>query len=239
MENWISNLAIKALHICRLTKESAGNHRQDRTGPVLENLLNNGYTQVTWNSNGSHHGECRDLNRQRWDLQDFLATTEYDAPLFCRSHPGDASCTLTVSGQGLPPVEVDSYGETDEAIGTSRPVQTPPAPKVIQKVLAPKPAPKVVEKPVAPEKKVVYVPKDVHKQMKDPFEKQDLNKQEPIQPTDLEREDWLKTLDKENIEEPIPEYKPTDEDVEEWQKDLERETSKTKVKPWIYGIFKG
>jgi hypothetical protein len=218
------------MRICRLNKEAAGNHRQDLTGPVLENLLHNGYTQVTWNSNGSHHGECRDLNRQVWDLQDFLATTEYDAPLFSRSHPGDASCTLTVSGQGLPPVEVDSYGETDEAIGTSRPVQAPVAPKPTVRPMAPTPEPKVERKPVQPEKKIRYVPEEVHKQIKDPFENRDL--------TPEQYEEWLKDLERENVNESIP-AQPTDEEKEEWLRDLERETSKTKVKPWIYGIFKG
>jgi hypothetical protein len=231
MENWIKNLAIKAIHICRLNREAAGNHRQDMTGPVLERLQHEGYNQVMWNSGNSTHGECRDLNRQVWDLQDFLNTTEYDAPLFSRSHPGDVNCTLTVSGAGLPSIDVDSYGDTDEAIGTSRPVKAPPAPKVVQKVLAPTPEPKIVEQPEAPEKKVVYVPKEVHKQMKDPFEKQDLNEED--------KADWLKDLEKENVEESIPEYKPTEEDVEEWNKDLERETSLKKIKPWIYGIFKG
>ena len=229
-QNWLSNLAIRAMRICRLTKEAAGNHRQDMTGPVLENLLHNGYTQVTWNSNGSHHGECRDLNRQVWDLQNFLETTEYEAPLFSRSHPGDASCTLIISGQGLPQVEVDSYGETDEAIGTNRPVQAPVAPKPTIRPMAPTPEPKVERTPEKPETKVRYVPEDVHKQIKDPFEKHDL--------TPEQYEEWLKDLERETVNESIP-AQPTDEDKEEWLRDLERETSKTKVKPWIYGIFKG
>jgi len=230
--NWLSNLAIKAMRICRLNKEAVGNHRQDMTGPVLNNLLNSGYTQVMWNSNGSHHSECRDLNKQVWDLQDFLSTTEYDAPLFSRSHPGDASCTLTVSGPSLPPIEVDSYGETDEAIGTNRPIRAPVAPKPTVKRLAPTPEPRIDRKPIEPEKKVVYVPKEVHKQIKDPFEKHDLSPEE--------YSDWLRDLEKENVEESIPTIpaKPTDEEVEEWQRGLDRETSK-KVPNWIYGIFKG
>jgi hypothetical protein len=230
-QNWIKNLAIKALHICRLNKEAAGNHRQDMSLPVLERLQNEGYNQVMWNSGHSTHSECRDLNRQRWDLQDFLNTTEYDAPLFSRSHPGDENCTLIVSGEGLPDIELDSYGDTDEAIGVGRPVKAPPAPKVKQKVLAPTPEPKVVEKPVEPEKIVRHVPKEVHKQIKDPFEKQKL--------TQDEYEDWLKTLEQENVIEEERPTQPTDEDREEWLKDLERETSLKKIKPWIYGIFKG
>jgi hypothetical protein len=231
MDNWLSNLAIKALRICRLNKEAAGNHRQDMTGPVLEQLKQDGYTQVTWNSNGSRHAPCRDLNRQVWDLEDFLNTTEYDAPLFSRSHPGDESCTLTVSGSGMLPVEVDSYGETDEGIGVGRPVREEPKPKV--KPLAPKVQPQVVEKPIPPkQKKIVYIPEEVHKQIKDPFEKQQLS--------DEEKEDWLKDLDKENVEEELPPLPPKKElTEEEWDeiRDFNVETSK-KIPHWITGLFK-
>jgi hypothetical protein len=227
MENWIKNLAIKAIHICRLNKEAVGNHRQDMTRPILEDLINDGYQAVQWNSGNSTHSECLDLNHNQWPIKDFISGLEHDAPMFEKSHPGCSSCSVTVSGEGKPPIELDSFGDTDAAIGTSSPVKAPSAPKVIQKVLAPTPETKVVEKPVQPEKVVRYVPKEVHKQMKDPFEN-----------SEQDKEDWLKDLEKENVEESIPEYKPTEEDVEEWNKDLERETSLKKIKPWIYGIFK-
>lgn len=235
---WLSALTSKAMRICRLNKQAAGNHRQDMTGPVLDRLLGEGYTQVRWNANNSHHSECVDLNRQVWDLRNFLATTEYDAPLFSRSHPGDSNCTLTISGPGLPDVEVDSYGETDEAIGTGR--APAPAPVLPQAPALPTPAPvvkptapkeKVVE-PVLrqPEKKVVQVPKEVHKQIKDPFEKQKL--------TPEEYEEWLKTLEQEQVEESIPaQPKYTDEEIEEWQRGLDRET-KLKIPHWIKGLLK-
>lgn len=228
-DNWATKLAERALRICRLNKQAVGNHRQDVTRPILEDFINDGYQVVQWNSNNSTHSSCRDLNRQQWDIQDFISGLSHDAPMFEKSHPGCSSCSVTVSGEGLPPVELDSFGDTGAAVGTSRPVKAPPAPKVKQKVLAPIPEPKVVEKPVKPEQKVVYVPKEVHKQIKDPFEKQKLSPEE--------YEEWLKDLEKENVEESIP-AQPTDEDREEWLRDLERETSKTKVKPWIYGIFK-
>ena len=206
MENWIKNLAVKAIHICRINKIAVGNHRQDLTRPILEDFINDGYQVVQWNSNNSTHSTCRDLNRQQWDINDFISGLSHDAPMFEKSHPGCSSCSVTVSGEGLPPIELDSFGDTDAAIGTSRPVKAPPAPKVKQKVLAPTPAPKVVEKPEAPETRIKYVPKEVHKQMKDPFEKQDLS--------ESDKEDWLKDLEKENVEESIPAYKPTEEDVE-------------------------
>lgn len=226
-DNWISNLTIKALRIYR---EAAGNHRQDMTGPVLENLLSDGYSQVTWNSNGSRHSECRNLNRQVWDLQDFLNTTEYDAPLFSRSHPGDASCTLIVSGEGVPNVEVDSYGDVDHNINAPAP-KVPVAPKV--KPLAPKPKVQVEEKPIAPkEPKVRYVPEEVHKQI-DPFKKQEV----VDEITEQDKEDWIKDLNTENVEPTIyPKKELTDEEWDELR-NFNVETSQ-RVPNWIRGIFK-
>lgn len=116
MSYWVSELSKKAVRACTMNREAIGNHRQDMTRPILEELLNNGYTLVTWNSNNSMHSKCQDLDKQVWDLADFLRTTEYDAPLFCRSHPGDSSCTLLVSGDNLPIVSVDSYGNVQEGI---------------------------------------------------------------------------------------------------------------------------
>jgi hypothetical protein len=227
-KNWVANLALKAIRICRLNKQAVGNHRQDLTMPVLERLQNEGYSQVMWNSGHSTHSECRDLNRQRWDLEDFLRTTEYDAPLFSRSHPGDENCTLIVSGEGVPDIELDSYGDTDEAIGVGRPVKVPPAPKVKTKVLAPTPEPKVVEKPVEPETKIKYVSPEVHKQIKDPFEHEKF--------TPEQYEDWLKDLEKENVIEEEKSAQPTEQEIEDWQKDVERETS-LKIPHWVRGIF--
>lgn len=230
MDNWIKNLAIKAIHICRIQKIAVGNHRQDVTRPIIEDFINDGYQTVQWNSDGSRCSLCRDLNRQQWEISDFISGLSHDAPMFEKSHPGCSSCSVTISGDGVPPVELDSYGDTDAAVGSSRPIKAPPAPKVKTKVLAPKPEPKVVEKPVEPEKKIKYVSPEVHKQIKDPFEKQK-------EQQELDKEDWLKNLDKENIEEEEKPAKPTEEEVEEWQKDLERETSLKRPARWIMGIF--
>lgn len=229
-QNWLSNLAIRAMRICRLTKQGVGNRRQDMSLPVLERLQNEGYSVVTWDSGHSKHSQCLDMNRQTWPLDTYIDTTEHEAGIFGRVHPGDENCTLIVSGENLPDVRVDSYGDTDEAIGIGRPVKAPPAPKVVQKVLAPKPEPKMVEKPVPPKKKIVYVPKEVHKQIKDPFEHEKF--------TPEEYEDWLSTLEKENVEEEeIKPVKPTEEEIEDWQHDVERETSLKRPARWIMGIF--
>src|SRR5271157_5241051 len=104
MENWIKNLAIKAIHICRLTKTAAGNHRQDMSLPVLEDLRDQGYSVVTWDSGHSKHSQCLDMNRQQFELNSYINTSEYDSGIFSRVHPGDENCTLIVSGEGLPDV---------------------------------------------------------------------------------------------------------------------------------------
>ena len=95
-------------------KEARGNTRQDMSRPVLEQLLGNGYEVVEWDSGSSTHAPCVELNRQQWMLDDFLSGLNHDAPIFERSHPGDKSCTLLVSGNDVPTVRVDSYGNTEE-----------------------------------------------------------------------------------------------------------------------------
>jgi len=241
-QTWLANLTSKAMRICRLTKEAVGNTRQDMTGPILSDLLNNGYNQVTWNSNGSTHSTCLNLDRQTWGLRDFLNTTEYDAPLFSRSHPGDQSCTLTVSGPDLPVVDVDSYGDVDTAIGTRRPAQTqtPIQKQPVIRTIKP-PEPKHENTPVKPEQRTKRVtPKEFdeipesvpepHKQDKDPFEKQQLSEQEY-----LER---LKELEQEQVQESIPQVdKELSYDELDEIKNFNKETSK-KLPNWITGIFK-
>lgn len=221
-QNWIKNLAIKAIHICRINKIAA---KEDLSLPVLDDLLQQGYTNVVWNADRAECFRCRDLNKQQWELDDFLRSTTHAAPIASHGHPNDL-CTVIVSGEGLPDVEVDYDGHTDENIAPV--TRTPKAPKPTVKRLAPKPETKIIEQPVPPKQKTVYVPKDVHKQMKDPFEKQKL--------TPEEYADWLRDLEKENVEEERP-TQPTDEDREEWLSDLERETSLKRPARWIMGIF--
>lgn len=114
MNNWISLLAEKAMQICRVNKRAVGNHRQDETLPILQQLQGDGYTTVTWDSGNSTHSKCIELDKQIFDLSDFIRSTTHDAPLFCRSHPGDVSCALLVSGEGLPTIRLDSFGNTLE-----------------------------------------------------------------------------------------------------------------------------
>ena len=117
--DWLDGVTKKALlnyeekHLT-LQKEAVGNTRQDMSRPVLESLLENGYNLVEWDSGSSTCGKCVELNHQKWELQDFTTNVPYDAPIFSRSHPGDRSCTLTVSGPDLPTVRVDSYGNVEE-----------------------------------------------------------------------------------------------------------------------------
>lgn len=118
--DWVDHLAnekfaAERAETLKIIKNAVGNNRQDLSRPILEDLLDQGYTTVTWNSGNSTHGQCRELNNQKWDLVSFLSGLQHDAPIFERSHPGDKSCSVTVSGAGLPDVYVDSYGVTDAA----------------------------------------------------------------------------------------------------------------------------
>ena len=190
--NWTEQLVNKAIRVQRINKQAVGNTRQDMTRPILENLLTDGYSVVTWDSGNSTHSTCRDLNRQTWELDQFLSGLQHDAPLFERSHPGDVSCSLIVSGDGLSDVRVDSYGDIDEAIGTSRPVSIPKAPKQVpikEVRIKQEPKPTVVKTLTKPEKKYLYVPKKEWEEIKEQPSQHEI--------TDLDREEWLRDLERE------------------------------------------
>lgn len=94
--------------------EAAGNTRQDMSRPILEQLKNNGYTEVIWNSGNSTHQVCIELHDQVWAIEDFLSGLSHDAPLFEKSHPGDKNCGVVVRGPELQNIFVDSFGNFTE-----------------------------------------------------------------------------------------------------------------------------
>ncbi len=112
---WLDEVAESSVK-CRheIVKEAIGNNRQDMSRPVLEDLLNQGYEVVEWDSGRSVHSVCRELNHQQWSLQDFVSNLNHDAPIFEKSHPGDANCRVMITGPGLTTVYVDSYGNVEE-----------------------------------------------------------------------------------------------------------------------------
>lgn len=116
---WAESLAAKktesdtkALREVRL--EAAGNHRQDTSRPILQELLQQGYEVVTWDSRNSTHPPCQALENQQWTLEAFLTGLQHDAPMFERSHPGDANCRIIVSGPDLQPLVIDSFGNVTD-----------------------------------------------------------------------------------------------------------------------------
>lgn len=190
MNNWENLLAEKAQRINRLQKQAVGNTRQDMTRPILEDLLNEGYTLVTWDSGNSRHSICVDLDKQVWELDQFLRGLEHDAPLFERSHPGDISCSLIVSGPGLPDVRVDSYGNINENISTPQyapKTKAPARPKRVRQ--APVQKPKVEKVPLEPKKKYQYVPKKEWEQIPEQPSLHDV--------TEEDKEEWLRDLERE------------------------------------------
>lgn len=84
--------------------------RQDISLPILEELLSEGYTNTKWNTNiGATDGPCISKNGDEMPLAEFIATTQYGAAIFSRTHP-QCNCSITVSGPNLPDVEVNGYG---------------------------------------------------------------------------------------------------------------------------------
>lgn len=121
LSKWAKELATKVLakkqeEAFLITIEALGNTREDLSLPILQELLRDGYSVVTWDSGPSTHGHCLELNEQQWNLQDFISGLRHAAPIFERSHPGDTSCALLVSGENLPTVRVDSFGTIVEVI---------------------------------------------------------------------------------------------------------------------------
>lgn len=121
ISDWAKKLAFDSLSSKKeeeflITKEAVGNNRQDLSLPILQSLLNDGYSVVQWDSGPSTHSVCLELNEQQWNLQDFISGLVHAAPIFERTHPGDNSCAVIVSGENLPTVRVDSFGNLEEVL---------------------------------------------------------------------------------------------------------------------------
>lgn len=59
---------------------------QDISTPTFEELLDQGYNMATFVAYPNACKFCQKLNGKTWTLQNFLDTTEYDAPIFSHSH---------------------------------------------------------------------------------------------------------------------------------------------------------
>jgi hypothetical protein len=90
-----------------------GNHRQDVTRPTLESLLQQGYTTVQWDSQGSREQKCMELHGQQWTLADFLTGLMHDAPMFEKSHPG-CLCKIVCTGPGMQNIAIDTFGNVEQ-----------------------------------------------------------------------------------------------------------------------------
>ena len=89
-----------------LLKEAAN---QDLSLPVLRDLADMGYTTVTYIAETHACGICRRFNNRRWKIEDFIKDTQYDAPIFSKTHVND-NCSLLVEGPGKQKIYVDYNG---------------------------------------------------------------------------------------------------------------------------------
>lgn len=85
--------------------------RQDQSTGALEGLLNQGYDMVTFEARPAACSICKSMDGSTWTLQEFLDTTEYDAPIFSHIHVQCLDEVKIWSSDGsLPTVYVDWTG---------------------------------------------------------------------------------------------------------------------------------
>jgi hypothetical protein len=70
-------------------------HPQDESLSILQDLLNQGFTDVVWIYNSYKCPKCRSLDGKKWKLKDFIANLKYEAPIFEKSHIG-CKCLIAV-----------------------------------------------------------------------------------------------------------------------------------------------
>jgi hypothetical protein len=103
-EVWLEKIANQKTECSQIAANielTAREDPQDESLPVLTELLDRGYSKVVWHAENSAHDECRALDGKEWGLKEFIDGTTHDAPVFSRSHPGDRSCYVVISGEGL------------------------------------------------------------------------------------------------------------------------------------------
>lgn len=86
-----------------------GLDRYDESSWALTQLLEEGYNTVRWVNTETACEVCQNLDGTTWDLEEFLAITEHDAPIFSKSHP-NCLCYLEVSHPNGAVVEVNYSG---------------------------------------------------------------------------------------------------------------------------------
>lgn len=100
---------------------------------AVADLREQGYDTVRWNSQGATDSQahleeviryndpaivgdvrmCQDWNGNAWDINDFINESDawYNGWAICgRSHPGDKTCILEVTGEGKEPMRVNTMG---------------------------------------------------------------------------------------------------------------------------------
>lgn len=78
---------------------------------VYEELLDRGYDKVTFVAWSGACKICKRINGKTWDLDIFIAETEYDAPLFSHTHVGSKSQMKVWDSTGeMPEIYVDYQG---------------------------------------------------------------------------------------------------------------------------------
>ena len=88
---------------------------QDISTSTFEELKEQGYNRCTFVAWSGACNFCKKLNGKTWTMDQFLRTTEYDAPIFSHSHVNSQSEIKVWDLKGeLPDIYVNYEGDTHE-----------------------------------------------------------------------------------------------------------------------------
>lgn len=93
--NWSNELVNFYFQREQLHKQAAP--PVDTSTAQLEDLQSKGYSEVTWKAPNAMCYTCQELNDQTWPIDEFIAYTKHDAPIFSKSHVG-CRCSMLVRG---------------------------------------------------------------------------------------------------------------------------------------------
>jgi hypothetical protein len=94
--NWANELV--AFYFQREALYVEGAPPVDESLAQLEEFRDRGYSAVIWLAPNAQDSVCADLNNSEWPIDEFIAYTKYDAPVFSKSHVG-CKCFLKVLGK--------------------------------------------------------------------------------------------------------------------------------------------
>ena len=110
-ETWLSKIASAAQNSSKIGNLwiSSADHPQDESTSRLQDAKSLGYTTIEWIAGAGSCELCKVHDHHTWTIDDFLANLVHNAPVFERSHVGDRSCHLELTGPDLEKIVIGPY----------------------------------------------------------------------------------------------------------------------------------